>query len=72
MTRIIHVTREELEAQKASILAEFPEFEEYLEDDEDDCCPYCLTEEIRHSIGHEAAEAFGRLQQVLFLLGGDE
>ena len=69
MTRITHVTRAELEAEKAEILAKFPQLANFQPEDE---CFACATEEVRMNLGHDAADAYGRLDTIAFLLGGDE
>lgn len=69
MTVIIRATVEDLEAEIAALIEQFP----VLADVESaDCgCPGCTTEDVRQAHGSDAAAAWARIAQARFLLGQD-
>jgi hypothetical protein len=73
VAEVIIMTREELEAEKAGILREFPEIEGFFGDEYEECCPGCRSAEIaEYTSNPSAVMAAERLSDILFLLGGDE
>lgn len=70
MAEVIHKTTEELRAEVAEILREHPKLASV--DPSEFCCSGCVQHDIAEAWGWDAADAWERLQDLYFLLGGTE
>ncbi|UYL87639.1 hypothetical protein SEA_VRESIDENCE_34 [Arthrobacter phage VResidence] len=67
---VVHVTAEELRAERDAILREFPGLKSV--DPAEFCCSGCVEHDIAEVYGFDAADAWQKLDGLNFLLGGDK
>jgi hypothetical protein len=68
--RVIHKTTEELRAEVDAILREHPKLATV--DPTEFCCSGCVQHDIAAVYGYEASDAWQKLEELYFLLGGDK